>query len=159
VKETAKEFFWLILIMAILMTGFSLLAVAEGKSPGLNNEWQTAIASWYGGPFFGRTTANGETYTPYLITAAHRTLPFDTIVEICYPVRDKCIYTRVNDRGPWLEGREFDLSAMSAKLLGFSGVAEIYWRVIFFPKEEDEENEDIYMHRMWQRISGSSSKI
>ncbi len=141
-REAFKQFLIITFLIALLVLAISALAVAEGKSPGLNIEWRVAIASWYGEPFFGNRTANGEFFTPYVISVAHRTLPFNTIVEICYPVRDKCIYTRVNDRGPWFKDRsgrytrEFDLSAMSAKLLGFGGVDEVYWRVIFWPVEK-----------------------
>lgn len=133
-KESAKQFFWLILILAILMTGFSLLAVAEGKSPGLNSEWRTAIASWYGEPFFGRMTACGEVYTPYTITAASREYPCDTILEVWY--QGRTIFLRINDFGPaaWTK-RDIDLSYMSAKLLGFSGVGEVQMRVVYWPEE------------------------
>lgn len=91
--------------------------------------YHVAIASWYGAPFFGRHTANMETYTPYTITVAHKTLPFNTIIEFKY--NGKVVYARVNDRGPYIDGREFDLSAMTAKLLGFSGVNEIEYKIIY----------------------------
>ena len=134
-KEILKEFFKIAILVAILVMIFSALAVAEGKSPGLGSEWHTAIASWYGEPFFGKQTACGEVYTEYMITVAHKELPCDTIILI--ELNRRFVYARVNDRGPYWPGREFDLSAMTAKILGFSGVQEIQWRLVYVPKKED----------------------
>ncbi len=80
---------------------------------------QTGIASWYGGKFHGRTTANGETYDKNAMTAAHRTLPFDTLVKVTNLANGKSIRLRINDRGPFVKGRIIDVSRRAAEKLGF----------------------------------------
>ena len=84
----------------------------------------TMLASWYGPYFHGRTTANGETYNMYGITAAHKTLPFGTKLRICY---QRCVDVRINDRGPYIGARELDLSYGAAKAIGLidPGVANV----------------------------------
>ena len=84
----------------------------------------TMLASWYGPGFHGRTTANGETYNMYGLTAAHKTLPFGTKLRVCY---EKCTTVRINDRGPYIGYRELDLSYAAAKEVGllWPGVANV----------------------------------
>jgi len=84
----------------------------------------TMLASWYGPYFHGRTTANGETYNMYGITAAHKTLPFGTELRVCY---QGCVDVRINDRGPYIGARELDLSYGAAKVIGLvePGVATV----------------------------------
>ena len=77
----------------------------------------TMLSSWYGGYFHGRTTANGETYDMYGHTAAHKTLPFGTRLEVCY---DGCVTVRINDRGPYIGARELDLSYGAAETIGLT---------------------------------------
>lgn len=135
-KEILKEFLKLVLVIAVLMTAFSALAIAEGKSPGLNSEWQTATASWYGPEFYGKQTACGEVLTPYTITAASREYPCNTILEVWHG--GQSTFLRINDYGPaaWTR-RDIDLSYMSARVLGFSGVGEVQVRVVYLPEEEE----------------------
>jgi len=75
-----------------------------------------ARASWYK---HGRVTANGERYDPMGLTVAHKTLPFGTIVRFTNPENGRSVTVRVNDRGPYIRGRDFDLSQGSARALGF----------------------------------------
>ena len=81
--------------------------------------YQIGRASWYGKPFHGRTTANGETYNMFDFTAAHRQLPLGTWVKVTSLRNGKWIMVRVNDRGPVPENRIIDLSYGVAQLLGF----------------------------------------
>ena len=81
--------------------------------------YQIGRASWYGKPFHGRTTANGETYNMFRFTAAHRQLPLGTWVKVTNLRNGKWLMVRVNDRGPVPESRIIDLSYASAQLLGF----------------------------------------
>ena len=83
----------------------------------------SGVASWYGGYFHGRRTANGEIFDTYALTAASRTLPFGTRLEVCRAYR--CVVVRVNDRGPYVKGRVLDLSRAASRSLGFSGLAEV----------------------------------
>ncbi len=76
------------------------------------------IASWYGEEFAGRTTANGEIFDPMLLTAAHRTLPFGTIVDVTNPATGQTVRVRINDRGPFVGNRMIDLSFAAAQQIG-----------------------------------------
>ena len=89
----------------------------------------TARASWYR---HGTVTANGERYNPRGLTVAHRTLPFNTMIRFTNPETGASVVARVNDRGPFIRGREFDLSMGSAQLLGIidRGVANVIVEVI-----------------------------
>lgn len=78
----------------------------------------TMTASWYGPRFHGRMTANGETYNQSAFTAAHKELRFGTLLRITNPRNNKSIIVRINDRGPYVRGRELDLSKASANALG-----------------------------------------
>lgn len=76
------------------------------------------IASFYADTFHNRMTANGETYDMYDMTVAHRTLPFNTLVRVTNMDNGRSVMARVNDRGPYIDGREIDLSLGVAMKLG-----------------------------------------
>ena len=82
---------------------------------------QRGIASWYGPKFHGRKTSNGETYNMYEMTAAHKTLPIPVFVHVRNLDNGRTAVVRVNDRGPFIEGRIIDLSYAAAKKLGVDG--------------------------------------
>ena len=77
------------------------------------------ISSFYGPDFHGKLTANGEVYDMYGRTAAHKTLPLNTIIRVTNLANGTAIIVRVNDRGPYVAGRMLDLSYGAAKKLGF----------------------------------------
>lgn len=85
---------------------------------GVSPEAQYVLASWYGPEFHGRPTASGETFDMNGKTAAHRTLPFGTILRVIYPETGRTAVVIVNDRGPFVKGREIDLSYGAAKDIG-----------------------------------------
>ena len=93
---------------------------------------QKGIASWYGKKFHGRKTANGEIYDMYAMTAAHKILPIGTLVQVHNLKNNKRIKVRINDRGPFIEGRIIDLSYTGAKKLGMlrSGTAPVEIKAI-----------------------------
>jgi rare lipoprotein A len=84
----------------------------------------SVLTSWYGPGFHGRLTANGERYNQHDLTAAHKTLPFGTRLRVCFK---SCAVVRVNDRGPYIRGREIDLSKGAADAIGLtaSGVGRV----------------------------------
>lgn len=84
-------------------------------------------ASWYGGKFHGRKTANGERYDMNKLTAAHKTLPFGTKVKVTNKRNGKSVVVRINDRGPYAKKRIIDLSRKAAQEVGMikSGVAPV----------------------------------
>ena len=79
---------------------------------------ETGIASWYGGRWIGRLTANGERYKAGDMTAAHKKLPFNTKVRVVDLKTSKSVIVRINNRGPFVRGRVVDLSVAAAKQLG-----------------------------------------
>ncbi|MDP8239633.1 MAG: septal ring lytic transglycosylase RlpA family protein [Candidatus Hatepunaea meridiana] len=104
------------------------------KTPKHYKEGQilTGKASWYGSDFHGKMTANGEIYDMNKVSAAHKHLPFNTIIEVTNLKNGKEIKVRINDRGPYAKGRILDLSKGAAKKLGMmkTGVAEVRIRII-----------------------------
>jgi rare lipoprotein A len=84
-------------------------------------------ASWYGQPFHGRKTSNGETFNMFALTAAHRTLPFGSLVRVQRMDNGRQVDVRINDRGPFIDGRVIDLSRSAAGKLGIlsSGTAPV----------------------------------
>lgn len=88
---------------------------------------QKGVASWYGPDFDGKATANGETYDQMKMTAAHKTLPFNTILKVKNLDNGKSILVRVNDRGPFAKDRIIDLSKKAAMELGMisTGTARV----------------------------------
>lgn len=87
----------------------------------------TMKASWYGPGFHGRKTANGEIYNQMSFTAAHKSLKFGTLLKITNQKNNKSVVIRINDRGPYIHGRDLDLSKAAALELGMvkRGVARI----------------------------------
>lgn len=79
------------------------------------------VASWYGAPFHGRLTANGELYDMWQLTAAHPTLPLPSMVRVTNLTNGRSLIVRVNDRGPFVKDRLIDLSRAAARNLGFEG--------------------------------------
>ena len=86
-------------------------------------------ASWY---FEGSRTANGEKFNPDGLTAAHRSLPFGTILRVTHRGNGRSVIVRVNDRGPFIAGRDIDLSRGAARQIGMlgEGVAQVSVEVI-----------------------------
>jgi rare lipoprotein A len=92
---------------------------------------QTMVASWYGPGFEAKDTASGERFDPSLLTAAHKTLPFGTWLRVGHAGR--FVTVRVNDRGPYVEGRDLDLSQAAAESLGLGGVGTVSVEVVAAP--------------------------
>jgi rare lipoprotein A len=94
--------------------------------------YQAGIASWYGGKFNGRRTANGEIYDMYKLTAAHKQLPFNTLVEVENTRNRKKVLVRINDRGPFVKQRIIDLSYKAAQRIGMAetGTAPVALRIV-----------------------------
>jgi rare lipoprotein A len=86
-----------------------------------NNFTERGIASWYGTKFHGERTSSGEPYDMYAMTAAHKSLPIPVFVEVTNLDNNRKIIVRVNDRGPFVQGRIIDLSYVAAKKLGIDG--------------------------------------
>lgn len=139
---------------ALLALGFAATGAVAGESappreraapPAYQEGPGLALVSWYGGDAAGRRTANGERFDPQAMTAAHRSLPFGTLLEVSDPVSGRRVLVRINDRGPYAPAarpavahqdgggavRELDLSQAAAQALGLlrAGVARLKVRV------------------------------
>ena len=108
------------------ISGAIAAAFISFSSPAVAAE--SMLTSWYGSYFHGRTTANGEIYNMFGNTAAHKYLPFGTKLSVCY---EGCVDVRVNDRGPYIGGRELDLSYGAASSIGLIGPGVAYTWVTF----------------------------
>lgn len=86
--------------------------------------YQVGEASWYGKAFHGRTTASGEDFDMFELTAAHRRLPLGTLVKVTNLRNGKSVIVRINDRGPYVNNRIMDLSYGAARMLEFRGGLE-----------------------------------
>jgi rare lipoprotein A len=93
---------------------------------------EKGIASWYGEPYHGRRTASGEVYDMHQISAAHRTLPFGTVVRVTRRDTGQAVEVRINDRGPFIAGRIIDLSYGAARRIGLDvdGIAPVKVEVL-----------------------------
>jgi rare lipoprotein A len=98
-----------------------------------NNE--TGLASWYGHPYHGRPSASGEIYDMEKLTAAHRTLPFGTWVRVHDLDNSKSVDVRINDRGPFVDGRIIDISHAAARQIEMigPGVANVRLEILSEP--------------------------
>jgi len=112
--------------------------MAEGEvESGDGEPFEVGVASWYGEPFHGRLTANGERYDMNELTAAHQELPFGTEVKVVNRSNDRTVQVRINDRGPYVDDRIIDLSRRAAqeiKMMG-TGLAEVELHVLSMPDE------------------------
>lgn len=101
---------------------------------------QTGVASWYGVPYDGRRASSGEVFDMRKLTAAHRTLPFDTWLEVSNLENGKSVNVRINDRGPFVGGRIIDLSLAAAGEIDMvrSGTARVRLTVIRAPKNTSD---------------------
>ncbi len=99
---------------------------------------QVGKASWYGKPFHGRKTANGETYNMFQLTAAHPDLPLGTWVRVTNLRNLKSVVLRINDRGPYIDSRVIDTSYLAAEILGFREQGIVRVRLDVLPESHHE---------------------
>ncbi len=129
-----RSFFavWLLAVLA------SCAATSASLPPTPSNGDLKGIASWYGLPYHGRKTANGERYNMEALTAAHRTLPFQSRVRVVRLDSGSSVEVRINDRGPFVKGRVIDLSRAAARRLGIlkMGVAPVRLAPFSVPPEK-----------------------
>ena len=100
--------------------------------------YQTGKASWYGKPFHGRKTANGESYNMFQLTAAHPDLPLGTWVKVTNLRNRKWVVLRINDRGPFINSRVIDTSYVAAEILGFRELGIVRVRLDVLPDSHHE---------------------
>jgi rare lipoprotein A len=111
---------------SLIKLAYASAIVASILSIPITASAQTGIASVYSG---GRT-ANGERANPHRMTAAHRSLPFGTLVRVTNQHTGRSVVVRINDRGPFIRGRVIDLMPAAARAIGFSGLAHVTLTVV-----------------------------
>jgi rare lipoprotein A len=114
-------------LIIVLLAGF-----AAGCAAPRGAIIDSGIASWYGPGFHGNPTANGERYDQNAMTAAHRTLPFNTVVRVINLDNGKSAVVRINDRGPYADNRIIDLSYAAAREIGMvnAGLARVRLQLV-----------------------------
>lgn len=119
---------------------------------------QTGLASWYGDKEHGNLAASGERFSKYDYTAAHKSLPFGTIVRVTNLENGKDVVVNINDRGPFIRGRIIDLSYSSAKSIDLvrTGVAKVKVEVISSPSRR---NENYFKPMYTVQVGSFSSKV
>lgn len=118
-------------LMAVVLTAAPVLSIWSYELEG--------IASWYAGKFQGRLTANGETFDTNQLTAAHKELPFNTLVRVTNQTNGRSVVVRINDRGPFVEGRVIDLSRAAADIIDMTaaGIAPVSLEILHYEPESD----------------------
>jgi rare lipoprotein A len=107
------------MVVGMLAGGCAL--VREPAPPPVHDGVQVGVASWYGPGFHGNRTANGEIFDQYELTAAHPSLPLGTRVMVTNLTNGRSVEVRVNDRGPFVDGRAIDLSYAAARTIQMIG--------------------------------------
>lgn len=126
----------IVTVLLVHILGDTVLAADEAALSGHALE---GYASWYGGKFQGRLTANGEVFDTNELTAAHRTLPFGTIVRVQNLDTQRSVVVRINDRGPFVDDRVIDLSRAAADVIGLTGagIAPVRLEIMHYQEESD----------------------
>ncbi len=125
-------------LMFIIAPAMEAPLVAHFSQPVKPIKTWVGNASWYGPGFNGRKTANGERYDSEALTAAHPNLPFGSLVRIVNQRTGKFEVVRINDRGPYQEGREIDVSYRVARKIGLihSGVSQVRLELMELPQKQ-----------------------
>ena len=143
---------------------------AATPNPALAAYTEEGIASWYGIPFHGRRASNGEVYDMNKLTAAHRTLPFETVVRVTNLSNGKATVVRITDRGPFVDNRIIDLSMAAAREIDSvgTGVVPVRLEIIsagidpgsgFFTVQVGAFRERGNAERLRERLTASYSPI
>jgi rare lipoprotein A len=139
-------------------------------NPAFSAYTEEGIASWYGVPFHGRRASNGEVYDMNKLTAAHRTLPFDTVVRVTNLGNGKSTVVRITDRGPFVDNRIIDLSMAAAREIDSvgAGVVPVRLEIVsagidpgsgFFTVQVGAFRERSNAERLRERLNASYSPI
>ena len=131
----------LVSVSALLIVVGLTACLASGQSRSRLLDDPRGEASYYADKFAGETTANGETFDPDAMTAAHPNLPFDTVVRVTRVggERERSVTVRINDRGPYADDRIIDLSEAAAQELGMieEGVVEVRIEILELPSDAE----------------------
>lgn len=123
---------WLPLIFFILTGAYHTSCFFKKRDVGQKDSISQGLASYYHNKFHGKKTASGEVYDKNKLTAAHRTLPFGTMIKVTRLDNKQSVIVRINDRGPFKKGRIVDLSRKAAKKIDLikAGIAKVEIEII-----------------------------
>jgi rare lipoprotein A len=126
-----------VLLMFLIAPAMEAPMVANLNQPIKPIKTWVGNASWYGPGFDGRKTANGEIFSTEAMTAAHPHLPFGSLVRVVNTRNGNCEVVRINDRGPYQEGREIDVSYRVARSIGLlhRGVSQVRLELLVLPEK------------------------
>lgn len=129
-------------LLLLAASGCGRKKVKTAKPPRIGAT-ETGVASWYGHPYHGRRAANGEIYDMNQLTAAHRTLPFETWVSVLNLSNGRTVEVRIQDRGPFIDGRVIDLSRAAAERIAMigPGISKVRLTVIAPPRNPGKQPE------------------
>jgi rare lipoprotein A len=127
--------------IALVLGGCGRRKRVAAPAPARIGAQEMGLASWYGHPYHGRATSSGEIYDMEKLTAAHRTLPFGTMVRVKNLDNGKSVDVRINDRGPFVKGRIIDLSRAAARKIAMLGPGTARVRIQVVGQAETAEAE------------------
>jgi len=142
----------------LLISIGGLLAFSCKSSRPVNNVIEKGVASWYGPNFHGKKTANGETYNMHGLTAAHRTLPFNTVVRVQNLDNNKAVEVRINDRGPFAKNRIIDLSKKAAEKIDMIGPGTARVQLILVTQTSQDLPKDLKTQTFTIQIASFQSR-
>jgi len=128
-------FFFFLTVQLVLVASVSNVGISKGD-PAETRFVELGEASWYGPGFHGRKTASGERFDTYEMTAAHKTLPFGTLLKVTNLENNLWTIVKVNDRGPYIRGRVIDLSRAAKDAIEMGGTAQVKLEVISVEEAE-----------------------
>ena len=128
---------WVFMVSLLVLLSTSCATVPTKSQDFALGYRQGGFASWYGPGFHGRKTSSGEVFNMHGFTAAHRTLPFGTLLKVRNRENGRWVQVKVNDRGPFIKGRILDLSYGAAKALDMIGTGTAFVEIHAIGREED----------------------
>jgi rare lipoprotein A len=130
-------------------------------TPPVTGAVEVGVASWYGHPYHGRPSSSGEIYDMEKLTAAHRTLPFGTLVRVRSVDNGRSVEVRINDRGPFVEGRIIDLSRAAARAVQMigPGIARVRLEVLSLPARIPESYFAVQIGAFRQRANAQRLRV
>jgi len=151
-----------LVLVLINLISLSLISQVQAKTKEVSPDFvQVGEASWYGPGFQGRKTANGERFNTHEMTAAHKTLPFNTLIKVTNLHNEATVVVRINDRGPFIRGRIIDLSKAAKEEIGMGGLAQVKLEV-YDPETEEQiekEQENLAPVNLFDQVFPATSKI
>ena len=123
-RQKLLPFIFFLTVLLVLTGNISEQAYTQ-EDPAGSSFVETGEASWYGPGFHGRKTASGERFDTYEMTAAHKTLPFGTLLRVTNLENNLFTVVKINDRGPYIRGRIIDLSRAAKDAIGMGGTAKV----------------------------------